>query len=127
MSPRKRPPRGRRAQPDPLELRIQRRRRQRHKARKHRGRKLALLLILLLLLAAIAGAVASLGGASEINKRCDLDNLRPVAIGQNTFVYAADGSFLGTIPAEKNRTPVELKTVSPYMRKAILAIEDRRF
>jgi penicillin-binding protein 1A len=127
MSPRKRPPRRRRAQPDPLELRIQRRRRQRHKARKHRGRKLALLLILLLLLAAIAGAVASLGGASEINKRCDLDNLRPVAIGQNTFVYAADGSFLGTIPAEKNRTPVELKTVSPYMRKAILAIEDRRF
>ena len=127
MSPRDRPRRRRRAQPDPLELRIQRRRRQRHKARKHRGRKLALLLVLLLVLTGIAGAVASLGGASEINKRCDLDNLRPVAIGQNTFVYAADDSFLGTIPAEKNRTPVELNTVSPYMRKAILAIEDRRF
>jgi penicillin-binding protein 1A len=126
MSPRDRRPR-RRAQPDALELRIQRRRRQRHKARKHRGRKLALLLILLLLLAATAGVVASLGGASAINRRCDLDNLRPVAIGQNTFVYAADDSFLGTIPAEKNRTPVELKTVSPFMRKAILAIEDRRF
>ena len=80
-----------------------------------------------MLLAVLAGGVASLGGATEINKRCDLDKLRPVAIGQNTFVYAADGSFLGTIPAEKNRTPVELRTVSPWMRKAILSIEDRRF
>ena len=126
MSPRDRPRRRRRAA-DPLELRVQRRRRQRHKQRQHGGRKLAFVVVLLVLLTAIAGGVASLGGASEINKRCDLDNLRPVAIGQNTFVYAADGSFLGTIPAEKNRTPVELRTVSPYMRKAIVAIEDRRF
>ena len=86
-----------------------------------------LLVFLLLLLVVGAGGLASLGGASEINKRCDLDKLRPVAIGQNTFVYAADGSFLGTIPAEKNRTPVDLNAVSPWMRKAILAIEDRRF
>jgi len=127
VSPRDRPRRRRRGQADPLELRLQRRRRQRHNARKHRGRKLALLTILLIGVTLIAGAVASLGGASEINKRCDLDNLRPVAIGQNTFVYAGDGSFLGTIPAEKNRTPVGLNTVSPYMRQAILAIEDRRF
>jgi penicillin-binding protein 1A len=127
VSPRDRQRRRGRAPIDPLDVRLQRRRRQRHKARKHRGRKLTLLTILLLLLTAAAGAVASLGGASEINKRCDLDNLRPVAIGQNTFVYAADDSFLGTIPAEKNRTPVELRAVSPYMRKAILAIEDRRF
>jgi penicillin-binding protein 1A len=110
-----------------LELRLLRRRRERRKARSHRGRKLVILLVLLVLLAVLAGGVASLGGASEINKRCDLDKLRPVAIGQNTFVYAADGSFLGTIPAEKNRTPVDLRTVSPWMRKAILAIEDRRF
>jgi len=86
-----------------------------------------MLFVALVVLMGLAGGVASLGGASEINKRCDLDNLRPVAIGQNTFVYAADDSFLGTIPAEKNRTPVPLKTVSPYMRQAILSIEDRRF
>ena len=129
MSPRD--PRSRRRRSargsDALELRLLRRRRQRKKERKHRGRKVALLLALLVLLAVLAGGAASLGGATEINKRCDLDKLRPVAIGQNTFVYAADGSFLGTIPAEKNRTPVELRTVSPWMRKAILAIEDRRF
>jgi penicillin-binding protein 1A len=126
VSPRDRPRRRRRAETDALELRLQRRRRQRQ-TKKHRGRKVALLFVLLILLLAIAGGVASLGGASEINKRCDLDNLRPVAIGQNTFAYAADGSFLGTIPAEKNRTPVPLDTVSPYMRQGILAIEDRRF
>ena len=127
MSPRDRPRRRRRAQADPLELRLLRRRRDRRKTRTHRGRKLVLLFLVLIVLMGVAGGVASLGGASEINKRCDLDNLRPVAIGQNTFVYAADDSFLGTIPAEKNRTPVALNTVSPYMRQAILSIEDRRF
>jgi penicillin-binding protein 1A len=127
VSPRDRSSRRRRRsqQADVDSLRL--RRRQRQKARKHRGRTLALLAVLLLLVVLVAGGVASLGGASAINARCDLDKLRPVAIGQNTFVYAADGSFLGTIPAEKNRTPVKLETISPWMRKAILAIEDRRF
>jgi penicillin-binding protein 1A len=128
VSPRDRPPRRNGRRPDPADVeRLQRRRRQRLKARKHRGRRLVLLLVLLLLVLALGGGVASLGGASAINARCDLDKLRPVAIGQNTFVYAADNSFLGTIPAEKNRTPVELSAVSPWMRKGILSIEDRRF
>ena len=30
----------------------------------------------------------------------------PVAVGQNSVVYAANGSELGVIPAEHNRTPV---------------------
>ena len=109
MSPRDRSSRRRQrdAELHDLERRL-RRKRQRQKQHKHRVRNLLLLLLLLLLLIAIAGGVASLGGAQAINSRCDLDRLRPVAIGQNTFVYAADGSFLGTIPAEKNRTPGEI-------------------
>jgi penicillin-binding protein 1A len=128
VSPRDRSARRRRRESElhDLERRL-RRKRQRHKQHKHRVRNFLLLLLLLLLVVTIAGGVASLGGAQAINSRCDLDRLRPVAIGQNTFVYAADGSFLGTIPAEKNRTPVELSAVSPWMRKGILAIEDRRF
>ena len=35
--------------------------------------------------------------------RCSLASLRPVSIGQNSFVYAADNTVLGAIPAEKNR------------------------
>ena len=48
-------------------------------------------------------------------------------IGQNTFVYAADGSLLGAIPAERNRQVVPLARVSPWIPKATIAIEDRRF
>jgi penicillin-binding protein 1A len=50
-----------------------------------------------------------------------------VRIGQNSFVYAADGSLLGAIPSERNRQPVPLRRVSPWLVKATVAIEDRRF
>lgn len=89
--------------------------------------------VLLPLLVAIAVAVAALvaaigfGGASILQSRCSLDSLRPAKIGQNSFVYAADGTRLGSIPAERNRQPVSLAEVSPWMRKATVAIEDRRF
>jgi penicillin-binding protein 1A len=50
-----------------------------------------------------------------------------VSIGRNTFVYAADGSLLGSIPAERNRQPVSAADMSPWVRKATIAVEDRRF
>lgn len=58
---------------------------------------------------------------------CDLRSLSPMAIGRNTFVYAADGSLLGAIPAERNRQPVRAADMSPWIRKATIAVEDRRF
>ena len=77
----------------------------------------------------LACVVAAVGfGSVQIFKRtCSLDSLRPVRIGQNSFVYAADGSLLGSIPAERNRQPVEYSKVSPWMKKATVAIEDHRF
>jgi penicillin-binding protein 1A len=42
-------------------------------------------------------------------------------------VFAADGTRLGAIPAEKNRQPVALDQVSPLLAQATVAIEDRRF
>ncbi len=54
-------------------------------------------------------------------------HLRPVAVGQNSVVYAADGSELGVIPAEHNRTPVSWGQMSSWIPKATVAIEDRRF
>ena len=47
--------------------------------------------------------------------------------GSNSFIYAANGSLLGSIPAEKNRQPVTLAQTSRWMPKATVAIEDRRF
>ncbi|HEU0304422.1 MAG TPA: transglycosylase domain-containing protein [Gaiellaceae bacterium] len=77
-----------------------------------------------------AGAALAAGAVTAVNlvrTHCDLDVLRPVVIGQNSFVYAADGTSLGAIPAEKNRQPVPLSEISPWMRRATIAVEDRRF
>ena len=102
------------------------RRRQRRRSRARRRRKFAVILFLLAATAAALGAVG-FGGATSIGRSCDLNALQPASIGSNTFIYAADGSSLGSIPAEKNRQPVTLAQTSPWMAKATVAIEDRRF
>ena len=71
-------------------------------------------------------ATAVTGGAVMCSN-VDLDSLQPVEIGQNSFVYADNGAFLGAIPAEKNRQPVALDKISKWMPTATVAIEDRRF
>src|SRR5262249_57080788 len=65
--------------------------------------------------------------AAALSSSCSLSSLKRVGMGQNSFVYAADGSFLGSIPAERNRQPVPLRRISPWLRKGAVAIEDRRF
>jgi penicillin-binding protein 1A len=67
------------------------------------------------------------GAGAALTEGCDLNSLRPVEIGQNSFVYAADGSLLGSIPAEHNREPVTLGHMAAYLPKATIAIEDRRY
>jgi penicillin-binding protein 1A len=74
-----------------------------------------------------AAGIAAGAAVLALGPRCDLDALRPAQIGQNTFVYAADGSRLGVIPAERNRQVVPLGHISPWLTKATVAIEDRRF
>jgi len=71
--------------------------------------------------------VSSFTGAAVWMNSCDLDTLNPVEVGQNSFIFAADGSLLGSIPAERNRQPVGLEQISPWAPKATIAIEDRRF
>jgi penicillin-binding protein 1A len=67
------------------------------------------------------------GAGAALSSSCDLTSLRPVAIGQNSFVFADDGSLLGSIPAERNREPVSLRHTSRWVPRATVAIEDRRF
>ena len=81
-----------------------RRRRARRRARSARRRRLAIVAIVLLVLA-VGVSAATVGGAAAVGTNCDLSSLRPVSIGENSFVYAADNSLLGTIPAERNRSP----------------------
>ena len=118
---RSRRPRPRRG-PAPLPPRTRPRRRTR--SRGH-GKRLVLVAGLVVLLA--AAGVAAGAAVFTFRERCDLSALRPVKIGQNSFVYAADGSLLGAIPAERNRQVVPYGQVSPWLVRATVAIEDRRF
>jgi penicillin-binding protein 1A len=118
-------PRSRRGTPDPVGSRSRKRRRSRARAR--RRRNVAVLLVAAVLVTGGAVAATGLGGAAAIGEGCDLKRLRPVEIGANSFVYAADGSLLGSIPAERNREPVTLAQINPWLIKATVAIEDRRF
>ena len=121
-------PNGRRnggAQPFAHQHRRRRQRRRRERAHRRRVAGFTALLFVAGILAALAAG--ALTGASTFSSSCSPASLRPVAIGQNSFVYAADGSLLGSIPAEKNRQPVHLDEMSPWIAKATVAVEDRRF
>ncbi|CAN5204685.1 penicillin-binding protein 1A [soil metagenome] len=106
------------------------RRRDRNRRRRHHAARRRLVLLTIGLgAAAILAALtaAAFTGASAFRNSCSLELLRPVTLGQNSFVYAADGTPLGAIPAERNRQPVKLKRMSASIREATVAIEDRRF
>jgi penicillin-binding protein 1A len=81
---------------------------------------LAICLPLGLVVAGFTTAEAFLGS-------CSLSSLKPIDIGQTSFLYAADGSLLGSIPAQRHRQPVHLRAVSHWMQSATVAVEDRRF
>jgi len=126
------PPRGGgRRRPDDLDELIRRAQKRRLRVQKKRRRHAAIVAIVLVVV--VGGIVAvGFGGAAAFESSCSLSELRPVSTGPqggpaNTFVYAANGSLLGSIPAEKNRQPVALSQMSPWMAKATVAIEDRRF
>jgi penicillin-binding protein 1A len=119
--------RGRRSSLDPVTL-LPRGRRQRdaRKRRRRRGAIAALAAVLAL------GVAVGLGGTVAVvayGSSCDLSALRPAAStdARNSFLYAADGSLLGSIPAERNRQPVSAGGMALSVRKATVAIEDRRF
>jgi penicillin-binding protein 1A len=102
------------------------RRRRRRRAARRRRRSLLLVFAALV----VVGAGVAVGGGATVvalGSSCDLASLRPAPIGENSFVFAADGSLLGAIPAERNRQRVPLRRVSPWVPKATVAIEDRRF
>jgi penicillin-binding protein 1A len=105
-----------------------RRRRQRRRRDRIVTRRFAILTTLAVIMGGIAAMVAAaFTSANGVLNNCDLAALKPVSIGQNSFVYAADGSLLGAIPAERNRQPVTLDGMSPWVTKATVDVEDRRF
>jgi penicillin-binding protein 1A len=115
---------------DELRVLFLRQRRRGRRRRAFRRRWLTVVLVLLVApFAILVGAVAAtaLEGPRVLRSTCSLDSLRPLRIGQNSFIFAKDGSLLGSIPSEKNRQPLTIKQMSPWLPKATVAIEDRRF
>jgi len=106
-----------------------RRRRELRRSRRRRNPVRWFLAGILILVAATAAAIG-VGAAvapAVIEGQCTLADARPVALGTNSFVTASNGSFLGVIPAKKNRQLLSLSQMTPWMQKATVAIEDRRF
>ncbi|WP_432875988.1 transglycosylase domain-containing protein [Kribbella sp. CA-245084] len=82
------------------------------------------------LAAGLAVPFAGFAGRGSAEVAASVENLPkelevdPVAV--RSRILAADGTLIATL-YEQNRVPVPLSTISPIMRKAIVAIEDSRF
>ena len=88
-----------------------------------------LLLTLVVLGSGIALAVMSFGMyvISVAADAPDIDTLQPVQAGENSIVYAADGSRLGYIQSDEARTTVKMNRIPQDLQDATVAIEDERF
>ncbi len=74
-------------------------------------------------------AVLAAGGLvfSIADDAPDVSTLKPIDKGQNSVVYAGDGSRLGLIDSDEVRTPVKLDKIPTSLQEATIAIEDERF
>ena len=104
---------------------MSRKRKAKPKQRPRRRRRLLLVLAVAAPLVVLAATAA--GGAVYFSSSCDLSALRPVRQADSSLVYGANGGLIGVLPAVENRTAVGRDAISPWMPKATVAIEDRRF
>ncbi|HXK15960.1 MAG TPA: PBP1A family penicillin-binding protein [Gaiellaceae bacterium] len=102
-------------------------RKRKRAARIHRRRRAGAAAATFAIVIGIIFVTVGFGAGTALSASCDLNTLRPVEIGANSFVYAKDGSLLGSIPAERNREPVTNAQMSKWLPRATVAIEDRRF
>ena len=97
------------------------------KARRKPRRRRRLLVLLAVAIPLALLALTAAGGAVYFGSSCDLSALQPVRQADSSLVYGANDSLIGVLPAVENRTAVAQNAISPWMPKATVAIEDRRF
>ena len=97
--------------------------------RRHRKRRSILLIGALLVASIIALLLATVAftGQQILMSQCTLQDLRPLSLGENSFLYMDNGQFLGVVPSATNRQPLPLSQISPSLPEATVAIEDARF
>jgi penicillin-binding protein 1A len=107
-----------------------RRERQRRRQRRH-GRPLRrglTVLGVLLTIGLVAGGIASgVWVADVVQSAPNIDQLHPQPQGTVSTVYAADGTRLGFIAFDTLRQPIGDRRIPLNMKRATVAIEDRRF
>jgi penicillin-binding protein 1A len=101
--------------------------RQKPKPKRRPSRRRRVLLVLAITVPFALLALTAAGGAVYFGSSCDLGALRPVRQADSSLVYGASGSLIGVLPAVENRTVVARGGISPWMPKATVAVEDRRF
>src|SRR3954452_18982877 len=93
-----------------------------------RGRNVFLLLLAGLIVSVIVVVASIVGYVLAIaNSGPALSALKPVQKGQNSVIYASDGSRLGYVQSDEIRTPVKWESMPQSIRDAVVAIEDERF
>ena len=97
--------------------------------RRQRKRRSLLLVLVLLLASAVALVLATVAftGRQILLSTCSLTDLRPLALGENSFLYTNHMRLLGVVPSATNRQPLPLSQISPSLPEATVAIEDARF
>jgi penicillin-binding protein 1A len=107
--------------------------RRKGRARRRRGGRRSLLATMLLavivglVVAATAAAAGTAIWVDHVLSGVSLDALTSHPPGTNTQIFDRNGSLLETISSTQNRTPVTSAQISPWMKRATVAIEDRRF
>ena len=56
-----------------------------------------------------------------------LEDYDPLPLAQTSFLYASDGSLITELHATEDRVVLRRNQMSPFVRDAVVAIEDRRF
>jgi penicillin-binding protein 1A len=98
----------------------------RRRNRKHRSIVLVGALLLASLVALLLATVA-FTGQQILLSQCTLNDLRNLRLGENSFLYTANGKMLGVVPSATNRQPLPLDKIAPALPQATVAIEDARF
>ncbi len=126
------PPRDRRSSYDEVLAHVSHKRRKR-RSRERRGSRRSMLATLGVVVASccvalIAGsAVAGAVFVDNTLSGVSLDTLKADPPGINSEIFDRNGNLLETISSTENRTPVPSNKISPWLKKATVDIEDKRF
>ena len=84
--------------------------------------------LLIIFVALMVGGAAGAGVAAySVVDGLNLKTMKADYPGVNSKIYADNGQLLYKIPSPENRTPVTSPEISPWLKKATVDIEDKRF